>query len=166
MHVFIVLNEKKVELAIVSSLWQLYCRLNLWMCLCIKEQKDFKACLAVKSESAFTSLFCTLLKFKSQSETPQILQLPISQGNGKDQAHSSGCFSGLPGLSSLFSGIVKAAVRFVYSFLVNLKSLQESQKVFLNIPQRILFSPHVQEEMGFPNVFMCWLRGEYFWSYN
>lgn len=159
-------KRKRWNFRLFLAYGQLYCGLSLRMCLCIEKQKDFKAWLAAKSESTFTSLFCTFLKFKSQSAAPQVLQLPSGLGNGNDKAGSSGCFSGLPGLSSLFPGTVKAAICFVYSFLVNLKSLQESQKVFLNIPQRILFSPHVQEEMGFPNVFMCWLRGEYFWSYN
>lgn len=83
-----VLNEKKSGICscfqpVTSFTAQLF-RLGLWMSLCIKKQKDFKACVVAKSESTFTSLFCTLLKFNLQSEVPRLLQLPSGWGDGKD----------------------------------------------------------------------------------
>lgn len=118
-------------------------------CACVWRHRDSKVCLPVGSKVLW------LPSFGLWWNVTYSLGLPSRQ-EWKGQTVGFGGFSELPAPTLLFSGPVNAEVCFVSSLLANLMSLQKSQKVFLNIPQCILFSPHVQKKWAFP---MCLCAG-------
>lgn len=144
------------------SLW-------LWVWLCREKLKIFQNIWILKLRIIFTCLFCTSLKFLklAQHKIRSIPRFTSSNQSGKwkrsqvTQADKNSSLA-LPALSFLFSDPMNTTVHFIYSLLVKLKSLQASRRLLLNIHQQILFSPHVQKEMGFPQCVYVLVKREVF----
>lgn len=127
-------------------------------CACVGRHRDSRVCRPVGSNVLW------LLSFGLCWNVTYSLGLPSRQ----EWRTNGGLRRPLRIACSHFALFWSSECRSLFRFQPPGKSnvTPEIPKSFPQHSSMYFIFPTCTKEMSFPNVFMCWLRGKYFWSYN